>query len=260
MSKQTRIISLQESLRDDSSGINNVGLVARALLLKSNPTLDEEENVRWQTLQVSAMSIASCFGRILIGFCPSLGYNNIHNVQTFCPTGATADLAKHKGMRRAQFISIVAASFLVSQLVGLQVQDIEHLQYAVILVGISYGATFGLLPIIIIEWFGMGPYTLASFPLGSQELTSLRIPYSDRRAAHVSENSGYFALSPLVMGNVLSITFGRILDAHSTYSEYGMRCLEGAQCYSESLYLSASACFCALILGCMAAKRDQKYK
>jgi hypothetical protein len=51
---------------------------------------------------------------------------------------------------------LVAASFLVSQLVGLRVREIERLQYAVVLVGISYGATYGLLPIIVIEWFGIG--------------------------------------------------------------------------------------------------------
>ena len=56
-------------------------------------------------------------------------------------------------------MSIVATSFLVSQLVGLCVQDVEHLQYAVILVGISYGGVFGLLPTIVIEWFGMGTHS-----------------------------------------------------------------------------------------------------
>ena len=49
------------------SGINNVGLMARALVLKNNPSPDEQENVKWQTLQVSTLSIASCIGRILIG-------------------------------------------------------------------------------------------------------------------------------------------------------------------------------------------------
>ena len=51
--------------------MNNVGLMARALVLKDNPSLDEQENAKWQALQVSAMSIASCFGRILIGICLS---------------------------------------------------------------------------------------------------------------------------------------------------------------------------------------------
>ena len=62
-------------------------------------------------------------------------------------------------MRRAWCIAIVAASFLISQLVGLGVRDIEHLQYVVALVGASYGGAFGLMPTIIIEWFGIGART-----------------------------------------------------------------------------------------------------
>ncbi|KAF9782320.1 major facilitator superfamily domain-containing protein [Thelephora terrestris] len=192
--------------------INNVGLMARALALKENADAGEEENVRWQTLQVSTLSIASCVGRILIG--------------------VTADFANHRGTRRARCLSIVAASFVVSQLVGLGVQDIKHLQYAVVLVGISYGGVFGLLPTIIIEWFGMD---------------------------HFSENWGLVSLSPLVMGNIFSMVFGRIFDAHSSHSEHGMRCFEGARCYSASLYMTTLACLGAFMLAVVAAKRDQKY-
>ena len=54
--------------------------------------------------------------------------------------------------------------------------------------------------------------------------------------------------------------FGRIFDAHSTDDEGGMRCLEGAQCYSASLYITAIACLCGLVLAFVAVKRDQKYK
>lgn len=49
------------------SGMNNVGLMARALASKGNATSSEEENMKWQALQVSTLSIASCIGRILIG-------------------------------------------------------------------------------------------------------------------------------------------------------------------------------------------------
>ena len=63
-------------------------------------------------------------------------------------------------MRRAWCLSAVAISFLISQFVGLRIQAIENLKYAVVLVGLSYGGVFGLLPTIVIEWFGMGPYTL----------------------------------------------------------------------------------------------------
>ena len=173
-------------------------------------------------------------------------------------------MAKNRGMRRAQFIPIVAASFLVSQLVGLYVQNIEHLQYAVFLVGISYGATFGLLPVIVIEWFGMGSYSRLLL-LEPPELTtpSNSLPPLHSVvccAAHVSENAGFFFLSPLVMSNVLSMTFGRVFDAHSSYSEHGMRCLEGPRCYSESLYVTTLACFFAFLLACVAVNRDLKYR
>jgi hypothetical protein len=62
------------------------------------------------------------------------------------------------------------------------------------------------------------------------------------------------------MGNIFSMIFGRIFDAHSLDGEDGMRCLEGAGCYSASLYMTALACLCAFALAVVAAKRDQKYK
>jgi MFS family permease len=167
VSKEIGSSHVQEIFRGRGSpGINNVGLMARALALKDNADAGEEENVRWQTLQVSTLSIASCVGRILIGIFPSMC--SFDKVKTFCWIGVTADFANHRGTRRARCLSIVAASFVVSQLVGLGVQDIKHLQYAVILVGISYGGVFGLLPTIIIEWFGMGPYTVTHFRLNCE--------------------------------------------------------------------------------------------
>jgi hypothetical protein len=75
----------------------------------------------------------------------------------------TADFVKHRGMRRAQCILGVAMSFLISQLVGLRVQQVEQLQYAVMLVGVSYGAVYGLIPIITLEWFGIGLYNSIYF-------------------------------------------------------------------------------------------------
>ncbi|KAF9648611.1 hypothetical protein BDM02DRAFT_2236725 [Thelephora ganbajun] len=85
------------------------------------------------------------------------------------------------------------------------------------LVGISYGGVFGLLPTIVVEWFGM---------------------------AHFLENWGLVSLSPLVAGNVFSMTFGRIFDVHSSYSRHEILCLEGVRCYSVSPYATVSACLC----------------
>lgn len=41
--------------------------MARALALKDGARPDKQEHVKWQTLQVSTMSVASCLGRVLIG-------------------------------------------------------------------------------------------------------------------------------------------------------------------------------------------------
>lgn len=61
------------------------------------------------------------------------------------------------------------------------------------------------------------------------------------------------------MGNIFSVLFGRIFDEHSSHSEHDMRCLEGAGCYSASLYMTTLACVCALVLAVVAAKHDHKY-
>lgn len=143
--------------------------MARALALMDDASPDEQENAKWQMLQVSTLSIANCIGRILIGnhlfvmLHPAISH-------IFHRTGVIADFAKSRGIKRAWCISIVATSFLISQLAGLRVRDIEHLQYAVILVGISYGGVFGLFPNIVIEWFGMSTHS-RSFLSELQELT-----------------------------------------------------------------------------------------
>lgn len=66
--QRNQLISPYEASKHrNSQGINNVGLMARALLLKHDTNPGDRENAKWQTLQVSTLSIASCVGRILIG-------------------------------------------------------------------------------------------------------------------------------------------------------------------------------------------------
>lgn len=55
-----------------------MGLMARALTLKHDASPDNQEHAKWQTLHVSAFSIASCIGRILIGI--SLGLNRFDEI------------------------------------------------------------------------------------------------------------------------------------------------------------------------------------
>lgn len=193
--------------------INNVGLMARALMPQSDTSSDDLEYVKWQTLHVTSFSIASCAGRIIIGL--------------------IADFVKHRGTRRIQCLSAIAVAFLLSHLAGVLVQDNQQLQYAVLFTGLSYGTVFGITPTIVVEWFGL---------------------------AHVSANCGLITLSVLPMGNVFSMMFGRIFDVHSTPTDRGMRCLEGSRCYAASLYVTALAALCALILSRVAVRLDKKYK
>ena len=44
--------------------------MARALALKDGASPDERSNAKWQTIQVSTLSIANCIGRISIGSGP----------------------------------------------------------------------------------------------------------------------------------------------------------------------------------------------
>ena len=77
-----------------------------------------------------------------------------------CSQAGSNLLLDRRDCRFCKPLSIVAVSFIVSQLIGLQLQTIEHLQlYAALSVGISCGATHGLFPVIIIEWFGTGLYS-----------------------------------------------------------------------------------------------------
>lgn len=70
MSREIRSLRMQELLRCyNLSGMNNVGLMARALTLKHGASPDDQELMKWQALHVSTLSIASCVGRVLIGIC-----------------------------------------------------------------------------------------------------------------------------------------------------------------------------------------------
>lgn len=214
--------------------INNVGSIAQSLFAQKYE-YDEVIAAQWQAAQVSLLSIANCFGRIFIGL--------------------TADWIKSIGLRRATCISLTCTLFLISQLVCLAVDNVEHLWVVSALLGFAYGSMYGLLPTITIEWFGL---------------------------AHLSENWGYLNLAPLIGGNVFSLAFGRNLDAHASLpnndntslvsravrsflslpprggvpSEH--LCLAGKKCYDASVKMSSAATALALALSVWAVVRDRR--
>ena len=48
--------------------------------------------------------------------------------------------------------------FVISQLTCYVIDDINDLWKASVLLGLAYGGLFGLLPTIVIDWFGLGEY------------------------------------------------------------------------------------------------------
>ena len=120
-----------------TSDINNVGSIAQALLAHTNPTYDEAESAIWQAAQVSAISLASFSGRILIGIVADTAKSRLRIPRSFC-------------------LPAMTALFILAQFLLVAIDDVRHLWTASVLLGLAYGCWFGLLPTISIEWFGLG--------------------------------------------------------------------------------------------------------
>ncbi|KZT51818.1 MFS general substrate transporter [Calocera cornea HHB12733] len=218
--------------------INNVGSVAQALWRYNHPE-DPDGFAKLQAAQVSIVSIFNCLGRILIG--------------------VSSDVSSHHlGAKRSYLLSFVALSFIVSQLVASRIERATHLWVASMLLGLSYGSVFGIMPMVSLEWFGMG---------------------------HFSQNWGFLSLSPLIGGNLFNVLFGRNYDAHSRPVAVGSdtaanstlaatagellrragaatdphkQCFDGRLCYVDSLTLTTIACCLAFVLSFWAAWRDRR--
>jgi hypothetical protein len=109
--------------------------------------------------------------------------------------------------------------------------------------------------------------------------------YLTHALAHFSENWGFVSLAPMIGGNIFSIAFGRNLDAHapsepasnSTLTvifptladaahalatragdDSSHQCLQGRECYIDSLRLTTAACALAFALSVYAGWRDYR--
>jgi hypothetical protein len=254
--------SLRESSKLwNSSGITNLGLMARALVLKHNANSSEEENVKWQTLQVATMGIANSLGRISIGIYPSEAQPfsmqpNIlldrHNVGRFKTQGdktCAARLSSGRILHRFPVGWPPHRRYRTPTIRGFLGRDFVWFNH--------WASSSHLNRMVRNEYVQL----FASAGAAGTKLPSNFLPPSPGGCiAHVSGNAGLFFLSMLVVGNILSVSFGRIFDAHSSFGEHGMVCLEGARCYTAALYVSTLICVCALILAVVVAKRDQKYR
>ncbi|GBE79045.1 predicted protein [Sparassis crispa] len=177
--------------------------------------------------------------------------------------GILADFTKtYLHHPRSCCITLIAALFILSQVMLYNVENVGELWKTSAVLGSAYGCLFGLFPTLTIEWFGL---------------------------SHFSENWGFVSLSPMIGSNVLSIAFGRNLDAHVPESETRLnntitsvasvpvspfstasvalpgfgppsahQCLDGRSCYVDTLKLTLAACCLGLALAVYAGWRDRR--
>ncbi|KAG2014193.1 hypothetical protein CC2G_011035 [Coprinopsis cinerea AmutBmut pab1-1] len=116
--------------------INNVGSMSQALYAFKNPSYDRVEAAKWQAMQVSAISVMNCLGRIFIGI-----------VSDFCKN--------RWSLPRSYCLVLVAFMCFLSQVVASRIDHIADLWIASSVLGLGYGAVFSLFPTVCLEWFGM---------------------------------------------------------------------------------------------------------
>ncbi|KAL1408363.1 GTP-binding protein rbg1 [Vanrija albida] len=230
--------------------INNVGAVTLALA-RDGWSYDARAVAALQAKQVATISLLNCAGRIV--------------------AGAVSDLCKARfGVKRVWFLPIVAVMFLGSQLAVLRTTDVKSLWLVSAALGLSYGSLFNVLPMLVLEWFGM---------------------------AHFSQNFGWMNLGPAIGGNVFNVVFGRVYDSNTVgrvggpeppttpevASSVGVghaaafvqdiserllaappgpdrkhECLLGRGCYSTAFRVSVVACLVALALSVVAGIRRER--
>ncbi|KAH8115676.1 MFS general substrate transporter [Phellopilus nigrolimitatus] len=211
--------------------INNVGSISQALFAKGNPDFDEIESAKWQSMQVSIISIANCLGRILSGVGADLVKNRLELPRTYC-------------------LCVVAVLFVLSQVLATHIENVESLWQASTLLGLAYGGMFGLYPTIVIEWFGLAHFSenwglVSLSPLIGGNLFSLafgrnldaHVPPSDPAEGETSATLRLLSRAGLPPGE---------------------QCFAGRECYVSSLYLTICACALALALSVYAAWKDRR--
>lgn len=172
------------------------------------------------------------------------------------------DYGKNKlDIPRSYSLVLVSSLFVLSQIVTICIDTVEHLWIASSSLGFAYGSTYSLFATMCIEWFGLRRF--CRLYVGKRVLIAA--------LAHFSENWGYLSVAPLAAGNVFSLMFGRNLDAHETHprlpdwrngishaAAIPPRCMLGKECYVDTVYVTAVACSVAVLLSFWACWKDRK--
>lgn len=150
--------------------INNVGVIARALYIHSNPDYDEVEAFKWQNTQVTMLSIGSFSSRLVIG---NILLLSITTCSLDVSLGFVADLVRTQlHAPRSYCLCIVSMLFIISQIIAIGVSTVNTLWIASALVGAAYGSLLAIVVTIIADWFGLGLFTLFSHSFYTHTLYS----------------------------------------------------------------------------------------
>lgn len=143
--------------------INNVGTMAQALA-----TADVSTITAMQAHLVTVLSIANCIGRLFSGFTSDYFAHHAHDSVRF---------------PRLAWLSIIAISFILSQTTAYFTRSLDGLFWPTAMTGLSYGALFGVMPVLCLEAHGVRSF---------------------------SKNNGLLSLAPAVGGNfpLLSVSSG----------------------------------------------------
>ncbi|ODN74856.1 hypothetical protein L202_07161 [Cryptococcus amylolentus CBS 6039] len=149
--------------------INNAGTVVLALGREGHMQFDREKISGWQAKQVGLVSIWNCSGRLIGGF--------------------YSDFIKSKyRISRIWTLPLVSLLFIISQLSALSTTHASSLWAVSSLLGVAYGALFNVMPMLVLEWFGM---------------------------RHFSQNWGWTSVAPIIGSNGFNLVFGKVYDAHT---------------------------------------------
>ncbi|TEB28962.1 MFS general substrate transporter [Coprinellus micaceus] len=213
--------------------INNVGSMSQALYSHNNPHYDPVESARWQSTQVSSISLMNCAGRIVIGVISDFAKNRFDIPRSYCLV----------------VVSIVAC---ISQLITAHVDNVADLWIASSALGLGYGAVFSLLPTVCLEWFGMPHFSenwgyLSLSPMIGGNLFSLVFGYNLDNKDEGSSPPSHKPVSHV----------SRLVTRGGLPSN-DIRCSNGLGCYKDSIYMTIAATVLALGLSIWASVRDRK--
>ncbi|KIL59181.1 hypothetical protein M378DRAFT_15039 [Amanita muscaria Koide BX008] len=116
--------------------INNVGSMSQVLYAKQNAKYDDIEASKWQTTQVSVISVMSCAGRIIIGL--------------ICDYGK-----RRFDIPRSASLILVSSLFFISQVAAANIGNIHNLWIPSAILGLANGSMFTLFATMCSVWFGM---------------------------------------------------------------------------------------------------------